>query len=357
MKSLWIFLFVTFSSLAYSQGIHQTDLYQGLLSNLYISHQPSAKGEAMGRGLVANYDGEFGSYYNPALTSLGSGVSISKSHTFLYTNDVYYDYKSAGYSNKKTGSFSFSKNNWINTEPTMYKPQYDNSIYTINYSKEILQGFYGGLNFNIVRLGYRTNYDYSNRKTTFTDNTSESFTLDIGVLKQFNLVKSSDGKTTRIFQAGASLFNLNKGRISYSDRSEQLPVIFRAGMGYLINFSDAEKNSELSSVFRSFTHFEYESTLNDDQISVIKIGEEIILGDFFILRGGFISSGRYEYANPISKPEITFGAGFKVQFNKIFKSSDSLIMILDYAGMPPTTSKSNTANVFILWGLSANYIP
>ncbi len=364
MKTIWLIIFVIIVSFTSSIGFPQSlDSYRGAISQLYLDKQPDPKSEGMGRGLVANNESDFGSYYNPALTSLGSGVNFNYSHTFLFIKETHYNYYSIGYSNKKLGAFSFSDYSWENIIITRQTRKYTNSISTLNYSRELFQNFYAGVNLEFVHMGYLRNYNgrtYSPEwENGFIQNPSDAVTLDIGVLKKFNMESSSDKSVKKTFELGAAIYNFADQKISdnnYKDVYERLPVILRGGISFTINVTDGSSSIN-SSQFQSFSHFEFENVLNDDGPSVFKVGEELILSNFLILRCGIVDKGRYEYSNELSKTEFTFGAGFKAGFNKFLTSKDQLTFILDYSGMPPTTKLTNIANDFILWSLKVNYIP
>ncbi len=114
------------------------------------------------------------------------------------------------------------------------------------------------------------------------------------------------------------------------------------------------KKQFYSSAIESFTHFEFENNLNGKVNPEIKIGEELIIADFLILRSGIVSDG-YSASGRDTDLQVTFGAGLKIGLNKFFKTEKNINLILDYAGTPPTTDNSN--NHFDILSLKVNYTP
>ncbi len=169
----------------------------------------------MGRGLVANYDSEFGSYYNPALTSLGSGVNFNLSHAFLYHRNTDYDYIGIGYADKKFGSFSISRYNWAIGVNESGSYSSHNSIHTLNYSRELAEGFYAGANIELVHMGYLLNYSslQVGSEGTYDQKSSDAFTMDIGILKKFDESDASDKNILKTFQIGQQFIILQAQRL------------------------------------------------------------------------------------------------------------------------------------------------
>jgi hypothetical protein len=233
--------------------------------------------------------------------------------------------------------------------------KYNNTIRTLNYSKEIINELFAGLNVNFVHLEFIDNVYVPNHGK---QKSSDAVTIDFGILKNFVIDNSSNKSTVKIFRLGASIYNIGNTEIAdnnHSNKSELLPVIFRAGMSFDINFMN-RKQSSVSSDVQSFSHVEYEDILNDNaDFPVVKFGEELTIADFLILRAGVISSRSYPSKVDAFKSEFTFGAGFKANFNKLFKSSDRAGFILDYAATQPTTKILEEG--FLLWSLKINYIP
>lgn len=345
-------LFLFFKS-SFAQNFQNE--YSGVLSQLYFERQPDPKSEAMARGMVANSNAEFGSYYNPALTSLGNGVNFNLSHTYQHKKNSDYDYIGISYNSIKTGGFSISKYNWAYLRTEGDNARFHNSIHTLNYSRDFGKDCYAGINLNLVHMGFVRQYMYF-EESGYDQKSSNAFTVDFGFLKKLVLDSSPKSDQLKVLQFGAALYNVTGSVIqnkNADDYYETLPVILRLGMSYNLKLLDEGKKIE-SPEFQSFTHFEFESTLNGSDIPIFKLGQEFIISDVLILRGGLASSGvEKSYSSNSNDPSVTFGAGFKIGVNNFLKAADRTTFILDYAGTPPTSIR----NDFYLFSLKINYIP
>ena len=363
--TLAIFVFsVLFPSLSFSQSQSENS-YNGALYELYFNRQPNAKAEAMGKGLVTNTEADFGSYYNPALTSLGNGIVLNISKTFLPRDETAYGYIGVGYSDSKLGSFSISRYNYGRGITEGRGDKYHNSIHTLNYSREISKGFYAGANVELVHMGYLgsrySDLQLGSPVFYYGDNfkSSDAFTLDLGILRRVEF-GNPQSKASNIFQVGAAIYNVTGSQIenkNYKDLNEVLPVIFRAGISLINNFfTDTKKTS---SDFQMFTVIEFESVLNAQDVNTLKFGEQVIIGDFFILRGGVtfrqkeINNDSY-YTYTKNRAEFNLGAGLKLPLNKIVKSDVPLNLVVDFT---PSLPETKTNKSFTNLSLSFNYTP
>ncbi|MBS1492523.1 MAG: hypothetical protein JST55_03370 [Bacteroidetes bacterium] len=210
MKIVWLFLFLILSSgISYSQNY--TPAYYDFFRELYIDRQPSAKAQSMGGGLVANTNNDFGSYYNPALTSLSQGLTFNTSFSGDYKDyeNSKFNYYGASYNFRNVGTFGLSRYSYynVNTFTSLiyngseyveqkYVIENRNFIYTLNYSREMLKNFYAGVNLNIVYSSYID---------------KNSVPIDIGLLFKFPVISSSQ-KFSNLFQMGAAYYNINKAQ-------------------------------------------------------------------------------------------------------------------------------------------------
>ncbi len=193
-----LLLFISlFCNISFSQETATPD-YSGILSELYLYRQPSAKAEAMGRAMVANTNGDFGSYYNPALTSLSSGLILNASYSSPYylADKSSFNYFGIGYTDKKIGSFSLSRYHWTLGEKIIITNEtgaeigesegdLTSSLYTLNYSREIIRDFYAGVNLGIANM----NFPETGNEPSSSGN---AFTLDLGLLKKFEILSPSN---------------------------------------------------------------------------------------------------------------------------------------------------------------------
>jgi len=371
MKIIILSFFIFLSGFIYAQEVYDDNKYAGAFAPQFINHTPSARAEAMGKGQVANNSGEYGSYFNPALTSLSKGFKIDLSYTEVGNIKPSLSYHGVSYSNNKFGSlgvtaYYFSKDKdhhyWYDQK---YSGAYYDAIYTVNYSREVVKDFYAGVNFGVFHY---SNYFYS--LTGFdTPVIDDGVTLDIGLLKKFNLQTKSTQQAIRL---GTALYNITGSKItSTSDYGsiykDPLPVIFRIGASHEIKLTG---NPEIEpSEFSFFTHAEYEKFLNSKFDVVFKLGEEITIKEIVHLRAGYYYSevGDADYTGGYQS-EFTGGVGVSIPLDKIFKTKNSFKLKIDFTSLAPPMDRkyfyynsasednySNNNNKTI--GLSINYIP
>lgn len=347
---IFLFSLLVVTGNIFSQSSYNS--YRGALSDLYFNMQPAPKSEAMGRGLSANSEGDFGAYYNPALTGLVHGVKFNLSFTNLQRNNQGYNFISVAFELKNIGSFAISKYNYgvgINEDGDA---DYHNSIHTLNYSREVCKDFYAGLNLNLVHMGYLKPYDTMFEYGSYYEKSSDAFSFDVGVLKRFQFNGSENSENT--FSLGAALYNplglgIKNKNILNEDFKESLPVILRTGISYNHILRKGKNDSKL---MQSLTHIECEGILNSSENPVVKVGEELTVFDFLILRGGVSSLGSYAYRT-LSDLVVTYGLGIKAGFNKLFNKSDRIEFGIDYAGTPPAFISS----YFNIFSVKINYLP
>lgn len=369
MKTFSVAIFLFLTSTVFAQSSQYTSKYDGTLGELYLYRQPSAKAEAIGRGMVANNNSDFGSYYNPALTSLGSGITFNSSYSTPYylATASKFNYFSVSYSDEKLGSFGLSRYYWTLGEELLTTNEtgqeiitldndLNNSLYTLNYSREVVKDFFAGINFSFIHQHYPE--PIGNEIVTPKD----AFTSDIGVLKRFNLESSADKNINQSIQFAGSVVNFTGSKITYNydDDTSLLPIILRLGGSYNVKVKGGSifPNSNL---YESLTHVEYQNVTNSDYNKAFMIGEEFIFSDIFILRAGFFTQtvGLETQYNEGSQSQFTYGAGIKLPLNYIFNMKNTLSLGVDYVNMePPTFSKSYKSwDHFNTINLNLKFIP
>lgn len=368
---LKIVLFMLFcASYVYSQNIIISDKYFGTFAELYLHRQASPKAEAMGMGMAANNDESFGTNYNPALTSLGNGLNFnaSFSNPYYLASESKFNYFGASYSNKKLGSFGFNRYHWTLGESIFITNEqgaelgevdsYGLSLYTLNYSRELTNNLFAGLNIGMTHITYPVT-SASINLTNFKD----AFTLDLGMLKRFPL-ESSSKKVNHMITLGASCMNITSSKIiSTLDADEYrnpLPVVLRLAGSYNVS---VKGNSLIpgGNMFESLSHIEYRNVTNSDYYKTFSVGEELTFSDILIARIGYFTQTvekETEY-NVGSQSKFTYGAGLKIPVNRIFEMKNTLSLNIDYVNMtPPTFSKIYTNwDNFQTIGISIKYIP
>lgn len=370
MKTIWLILFILSTCISYSQETLPEIKYYGTLAPLYINHSPSAKAEAMGKGLVANNNGDYGSYYNPALTSLSEGLNTNFSYIEVGGIKPSLSYYGASYSGKKLGSigvtaYYFTKpQNRLYAYDEKYKGGYYDAIYTVNYSREIVKDFYAGVNLGIFHYSNYF-YSFSDFDTPVID---DGATLDLGLLKKFELPTVATKQTIRL---GTALYNITGSKVTNGYESEiykdPLPVIFRFGISHEIALTNIREVE-----FSFFSHAEYENMLNSKYDIVYKLGEEFSINNIFHFRVGYYYSevtDEYYYTGVSGyQSEFTGGIGLSLPINKILKMKNPLILKIDFSSIAPPDERKyffyniaggdNTENHnFKTIGLSINYIP
>ncbi len=364
MKTIWLFIFILSSNISYAQYLRDANIYEGILANLYINHQPSAKGEAMGKGLVANSDGSYGSYFNPALTNLSKGLNFDYSYSQSEGVKPSLNYYGISYSNEKFGSigvsaYYFSKP--LDDNPGFVeqrKHSYYDAIFTVNYSKEVIKDFYAGVNLGVYHF-YQYYYWLTANNPGGNFFIADGVTLDLGLLKKFTLKTSAN---EQIFQLAASVTNFTNSKVVSDEggfvNKEALPVTFRIGGSHQLKIPDGVIKGVPYPV-QFFTHFEYEKIINSEYYGTFKIGEELSLWAILYLRAGYFNS-KMEGNDGYFIGEFTYGAGLSIPVNKLLKTKNELTLKIDYVGLNLKDYRRydyNDYSDYNTLALSLNYIP
>jgi len=332
MKTVWLIFIFALSGVSYSQEGYETpifepNIYEGVLSNLFVNHQPSARAEAMGRGLVANNNGDFGGYYNPALTSLSKGFNFNYSYSQSDKEKPSLNYYCLSYSDENIGSigiiaYYFSKpQSGFNHTDLSEKGNYD-AIYTVNYSREIIKDYFAGVNLGV--------YHYSNHYYTWFGNErlilQDGVTLDLGLLKKFE-IETEDNKQT--FQIGTSIYNIANSKVTFYDYyKNSLPVTFRIGASHKLNIENGN-HIGVPYPLEIFTNIEYEKIVNSEFHATFRMGEELSLWKILHLRAGYFYSTVHDGYRE-DESEFTCGAGLSIPLSKLLKMKNKLDLKIDY---------------------------
>ncbi len=374
MKIISLCIFIFCSNISYSQLGHGKNIYYGALSDLYLNRQPSPKAEAMGNGLVANSDGDFGSFYNPALTSLTNGINFNSSYSEPKTGKSSFNFIGLSYTNQISGSFGISRYYWGKDDKTYrdrgVNGKVYNAIYRINYSREVVKDFFAGVNVGVYHISYYPDAYIGIRLGTVYEYSvhDDGVTLDFGVLKKFTFENNSNKNLSQTLQIGSSIYNITGSKVHYINYvpvEEPLPVIFRIGGSYALKINDGGIKTS-KEMISSFTHVEFEKVLNSDYDAVYKIGEEILIYEIIALRAGYyytkirdeIGDDYYWDIMPKTQSDFTLGVGFQIPINKILKFTAPLTLKIDYASMEPGyTRYPSSLDKFFTLALSINYSP
>ncbi len=377
MKKIWLLLFILTSGISYSQTN-----YDGFMEELYVGRQPSPRAEAMGRGLAADNQNDFGSYYNPALTSNGEGLKIntSFSNKYYYADKAYWNYFGATYKLKNIGSFGLSNYhfNYGYELPitTAANPEGDGSTYQIhydmtslNYSREIAKDFSAGINITAI--------NHHNETSLITVDKNMAYTFDLGVLKKFSLPSFSNANLSHSINIGSSIYNITGAKFVFISNEfgtglvssdALLPSIFRGAVGYNFN-AKGNVFGRTGNTFSIISNFEYEKILNTAKYETYKAGAEFKLFDILGLRLGWLSrntnSTRSVFSYNLGEfTQFKYGAGVKIPLDLIFKMSTPLSVTVDYVNLKQPQridymigSEQQEYKRYNTLGISLNWVP
>jgi hypothetical protein len=358
MKKFWLLTFLMTSGLSFSQS----NEYRGFMEELYVARQPSPRAEAMGRGLAADNQNNFASYYNPALTSNGEGLKINTSFSkrYYHADKAYWNYFGATYKLKNVGSFGISNYHYnygydlAITTPA--NPKGDGNTYQIyydmtslNFSREIVKDFSAGINITAI--------NHHNETTLITADKNIAYTIDLGVLKKFTLPSFSDANLSHSVNIGSSLYNITGAKFVFtsdpfgtgpSSGDVNLPVIFRGAVGYNLNMK-GKVFGRSSNMFSVITNFEYEKILNTAKYDTYKAGAEFNFHDLISLRAGYFSRvanlTHTVYSGNIGTySQFTYGAGIKIPVDLIFNISSPVSLSVDYVNLKIPYRDVNSVN-------------
>lgn len=349
-KVLIIFFFLIFSSHLPAQIL--LDPY-----DIYYGRQPSARAEAMGRGMVANSSNEFASFYNPASSSFTHGINFNFSHSTKYYNDknANFNYEGVSYDLKKgRGNIGLSRY-YMGAGNELNGDNFNYTFYTINYSRHVIYGFYAGANLNIINShipGYESHRGY-----ILPENVTAA-SVDIGAIKTFNLTGKSFRGLLHEINLGASVTNVSFTVLQSFFGRQNLPVLLRVGGAYNVRFynfmpTDNEKGVPgFTYKLNLLVHLEMEKELRYDNHDIYKAGAEATIYEILSLRGGFYSnwySGGYKYNY------FTYGAGINIPINKLTHGDYPFGISIDYANMKqPATRDYGRFNIL---SMKLNWIP
>lgn len=317
---------------------------------IYYGRQPSAKSEAMGRGLVANVNNDFGAFYNPASTGLSEGLTAFASYSDKYygDNNASYNYESVNYNFEKIGSFGLSRYYTGSGIGKIGKDNLNYNLYTLNFSREIFKDFFAGANLNLI---------FAHRPVHITGpyisaENSKTFSFDLGLLKRFEFKSPVLNRKEEIV-LGASLVNVSNASVQVNNMDMDLPVIVRFGLGHSLKIfkNNFVKNSH---AFNIFSHFEFEKELKDGVTNLIKAGTDITLYDIVSLRGGLYH--RFEKSD--IKATLTYGIGLNIPVDNFSNGKYPFKINIDYVNLTqPNSFSGYKSDNFNLISMKLSWLP
>lgn len=326
MKKIFICIpLLFFYSLSFSQSITEP-------SGIYLTLQPSAKAEAMGKGLVANQTYDFGTFYNPASTSLSEGLILNASISNKYSGEnAKFNYQGASYNFKKAGSGAISRyylgsgpDNNYNIDGDIF----NFTLYTLNYSREVLNDFFVGVNLNLI-TSHTPEFNSFFYGISSAKNTSTG-SFDLGILNRIVLKKPAAGNTSQAVMLGASFANVSGSSIKVFGSKRKLPRIFKAGASYDIKLfkNNLIKNTNAIGLF---AHIEFEKEMEFDRADILKAGNEITLFDILSLRTGVYYIDKSSSRS--GDVYFTYGAGLNLPVNNFTDGKLPFKLNIDYVNL------------------------
>ena len=156
IRTLVIMWAVMLSCNAFSQD------YRDYQFEFFFGRQPSAKAEAMGQAAVANHDGAFTAFYNPAAMIRNKGLNVGYSYASPYylADEADYTFFGATYNLGRYGAVGFNRFRLSFGEQLVSEDPSDSFVrpftptttfYTFSYAIEIKQELAVGVNLNLYR--------------------------------------------------------------------------------------------------------------------------------------------------------------------------------------------------------------
>lgn len=333
--------------------------YNKSFDRLFFGRQPSARGEALGRGLVAVGADVYSVFYNPAGLGGIKGLAIAGALAGPYYSyeNAQYDYFSLSLKAGSKGAIAFSRYHFNDGEPISIlvetnHPTYqsgsttvkqDDYQYILSFATEVLNKLFIGINLDIIQQKVTEKRINNNRIITDTHKKEDNLAFDIGLIKTFTLQKNND--IEHQFNVGFSLFNaLNLPDWGY----EHLPVIFRFGAAYYFSLN---KNflTHYSKTAELLLHIEYQNLFNYQYRTAYRIGAEFSLLEIMALRLGYFRENQNDFGFPeVNKPilsDITYGFGIQIPLKNFTDRQIPLTAKFDFTNQKQPSSN----NIFDDW--------
>lgn len=323
---------------SFTETLPQT--YNGAIFEFYLGRQPSARAEAMGRGMSAVTGDALSYYFNPAGTASLKGLNVNASFAgpFYLLDKGSYNFIGASYKIEEYGNVGFNRDyftygeevvitNEFGDQTGSYTPHLSN--YRLNLSSEVMENFFVGANLNLLQPRYT-----SGVLTVGNERGSEQkdvFYFDLGVIKSFGIKKKSmDHK----FNIATSMMNVNFAEYAAadSDQGDPLPVILRIGAAYDLSIDDKSISPKLKS-YNFLVNAEYEDLLNSKYYSAIRGGLEFTFLEILSLRGGYYTQDLNDHGSVNNKDkvsEFTYGIGVNIPVRQLTDSRTPLEVKFDF---------------------------
>jgi hypothetical protein len=321
---------------------------------LFYGRQPSARAEAMGKGLASITGDALSYYYNPAGMASLKGLNVNGSYAtpFYLLDSADYVYLGASYNIKKYGTVGFSRDYFTHGIEVVVIDEFGNvkgtyepniSNYRLTLASEVVKDLYVGLNLNLLHSD--TGVDEFTVGNQRGGGNSDVFYFDLGVIKSFNFKSKSLDQNINL---GTSLINVNTAEYSVvdSDQGDQFPVIFRIGAAYNLSLNDKSIISKLRS-YNFLVNLEYEDLFNSAYYGGVHTGLEFTFLEILSLRGGYYTQSLNDYgfttSNESSLNEFTYGFGLNIPIKQLTNGKTPIEFKFDFVSLQqPSYTKLKT---------------
>jgi hypothetical protein len=380
MKKLFTLLAATIFTFISCNVFSQN--YNGTFQEFFLGRQPSARAEAMGRGLSAVTGDPLSYYYNPAGIASLKGLNLSGSFAspYYFYEEGKYNFFSASYKIDRYGTIGLSRdyfdygfdNEFVITDEygnVIGAETYDPALtgYRLTLSSEVIKDLYVGANVNLLHSGGKPELTVGNETG---GGNNDVFYFDLGAIKSFN-IKSK--KLDHKFNIGSSLMNATFAEYSSvdADQGDPLPVIFRIGAAYNLSVDDKNISPKLNS-YNFVVNLEYEDLLNSKYYSGFHGGVEFTFLEIISLRAGYLTMENESYSTVLdtagnvisyqkvgfSANEFTYGFGLNIPIRQLTDSKTPLEIKFDYVNLkqPALNERKDDWENFQLYTIIVNWI-
>jgi hypothetical protein len=320
--------------------------YEGVMSELLINRDPSARWSTLGKAAVLPDGGPFAGYYNPAglVWVDGASLSWSRSTKFYLLDDVAFTFIGAAGDLGDLGIVSLSRYElsyrWASIEP-----EQTSSSMCLAYCRRFGRGLAAAASLNRFEV-------------TSEREDGVAYTSDIGVLKSTDL--PGGGRLAHRVIVASALLNWTGTSIEVDQIDNDLPIILRLGAAYSMMLSVGRLLPDLTTMEASI-QAEYYDLLNSDFNRRFSLGSEIRLFEILALRLGYYDETRSDYGyetNKDSIAEVTSGLGLNLPLMKLSDGRIPLNAALDIARLhqPKVTTSSRDWPDYTHYSASVSWV-
>lgn len=310
----------------------------------FFDRLPSARAEAMGRGMVA-IDGDLQAlFFNPAAVGTIKGIEVNANlaSPYVLSRDAKFTAFTAGWRINDYFSAGLSFNRFaLNRD---WKVTHNSGAYNdaenlyrqdvgLTVAGQPLKKLYVGLTAEHYTLVYGQWKDPMGKGRTLR--------LNFGALRHFDFWQR--GQMAHFATLGAGVQNFGNAkmdvRFSYTvDENERFPITARAGLSYGFSLNKGWLSDSLKTLQFLF-HAEYQDFLESEPEMAVRLGGELLLFDVLALRMGFYheqleGNGPPQYVID-SLRELTYGIGLQLPLHRLMRIP--LNVRVDFARLPQTT--------------------